>query len=83
MKRKHSLGEVIQAFKKCKISRKGANKLKKIKTYGLPKPTYGVKRKMNFGISARDKQLLGLGGKVTTKTQKLGRRLSLNPNFIV
>jgi hypothetical protein len=88
MKRKLSIGDVIQAFKKTRISRKGANKVRKIKTRGLPKPKYGLAKSLNFGISARDKQLLGMSGKATVKPPKsvvvpntLGRRLSFNPNF--
>jgi hypothetical protein len=58
MKRKASI-DLTTAMKKLRISRKGTNRLAKIKKGKRP-PSYGVKRSLNFTVSARDKKLLGL-----------------------
>jgi hypothetical protein len=57
MKRKRS-GSISSAFKKLKISKKGTNKLPKIKTKG-GKPRYGVTRAINHVMTAKEKKLLG------------------------
>lgn len=71
MKRKASItmSELEAALKKSRISRKGANKVKKIITKGM-KPSYGVKKSVDFGISDRDKKKLGIKGRVTVGVVK-------------
>lgn len=60
MKRKASVTEIVQSLKKFKISRKGTNRLPKIKTKVRTKPSYGTKKKSNYATSTRDKRMLGL-----------------------
>lgn len=63
MKRKASITDITEKVKKFKISKKGTNRLPKIKTKGgkiNSKITYGglIKKRMNYSKSDRDKRLL-------------------------
>ena len=58
MKRKSSIGEMTTAYKKMRISRKGASGLNRIsmkdKTGRRLKPSYGVTRSLNYSLGKRD-----------------------------
>lgn len=56
MKRKRA-NSLTGAFKKLKISKKGTNRLAKIKTKGTSR--YGIKKSLNHVMTKKEKKLFG------------------------
>ena len=59
MKRKFSGSDIdtlVIKTKRLRLGKKGTNKVTKIKTRGMSKPSYGLKKSLNYAYTPADKK---------------------------